>query len=265
MNGSTLEPLQSALLSGQPQVQHGFFTRHGGVSQGLFSSLNGSLSQDTEQAVFRNRQLVGKHLGSDQSALFVPRLCHSAKVVFVDKESLLVPAPEADGVVTTTRKLAIGVLDADCAPVLLADTNAGVVGAAHAGWRGALNGVLDNTVNLMVQHGAELANIRAAIGPCIQQSAYEVGPEFMESFVANDPDNEALFKVFEEGGRPYFDLSGYVLKRLERLKIGQCERSNVCTMGDERFFSYRRSRARGEQGFGCQISAIMFHGPSRMT
>lgn len=257
-----LKPLECEALSKLCGIEHGFFTREGGVSCGVYSSLNGSLSQDRKEAVLENRRLVGKHLGSKEERVFIPDLCHSARAVFVDEECARRGGEagmglSGDGIVTRTRKVGIGVVGADCVPVLFADAEGGVIGAAHAGWRGAQGGVLEATVELMKEHGARVERIVAGIGPCIRQRNYEVGREFMEKFVGEDEGNEGLFRVFETGGREHFDLAGYVGKRLDGLGIGEWEDLEVCTKADERFFSYRRTCASGEEGFGCQMSAIM--------
>lgn len=255
-----LSPLFSHDISELPGVTHGFYTRAGGVSEGpAFASLNCSLSQDDKDRVRENRRRVGAHLGANRDALYIPSLCHSARATFVSWATAGDAPPAADGVVTTARGLAIGALAADCAPVLFADVEAGVVGAVHAGWRGALAGVVDATVDLMVKNGARVDRIRAAVGPCIRQPNYEVGPEFVKQFLQADPANARFFVVPYPGAREHFDLARYVGHRLERIGLKDPEDVGVCTFADERMFSYRRNNKAGIKGFGCQVSAVMLH------
>lgn len=253
-----LTPILSPSLSSLSGVRHGFFTREGGVSKGAaFASLNCSFSQDDCSLVCENRRLVAQHLLSLESNLFIPSLCHGTEVVRVDGTSRNVSATMADAVVTTEPGLAIGVLSADCAPILLADASAGVVAAVHAGWRGALGGVLENTVSSMKECGASEGRIVAAVGPCIRQEWYEVGPEFEERFLSEAPWSKQFFAVPAGGRKAHFNLPGFVMATLQRLGVASCEDLNICTRAEDRFFSYRRHTAQNITGFGCQASAIL--------
>lgn len=253
-----LSTVQSAILENTGGILHGFFTRDGGVSEGPFCSLNCSSSQDDGALVAENCRRVARHFTSGTDVLYIPNICHSANAVYVDRESALVtPVHPADAVVTSERNLPVAVLSADCAPILLADPSAHVVAAVHAGWRGALHGVLDNTVALMLRHNAQCERIVAAIGPCIHQSSYEVGPDFMEKFLEDDKENTRFFIVPPGCTRPHFDLPGYVASRLAQLGVVNCETIPICSRNDNRFFSYRRNCAEGIKGFGCQPSVIM--------
>ncbi|MDF0597832.1 peptidoglycan editing factor PgeF [Psychromarinibacter halotolerans] len=248
----TLEILTSPALDG---VQHGFFTRLGGASSGVFSGLNcGPGSSDQSDIVKINRARVADAMAVAPEALIGVRQVHSATAVRA--EDIGPDSPRADAMVSATPGLALAILTADCQPVLFADREAGVVGAAHAGWRGALDGVLEATVDLMVEAGARRERITAAIGPTISQSAYEVGPEFQEAFLAADPDNARFFRA-GDGDRQHFDLPGFGLHRLRTAGVGQAEWTRWCTYADpRRFFSYRRSQHRSEADYGRLISVI---------
>ena len=249
-----LAPLVSTVLEG---VHHGFFTRQGGVSQGTYASLNaGPGSSDDPAAIAENRARVAAHLGARADRLLTAAQVHSPDALIVE-----VPfegeRPEADALVTATPGLAIGVLTADCAPVLLADRKAGVIAAAHAGWRGALSGVLENTLVAMERLGAKRQRITAAIGPCIGRGAYEVGPEFANRFAKADPAHATFFKS-ATGGRPHFNLSGFAESRLRAVGVACAEGSPACTFTDsKRFFSHRRGVKQGAPDCGRQISAII--------
>ena len=245
-------------LAALPGIAHGFFTRHGGVSQGGYASLNCGLgSKDDPAAVAENRARVARFLSAE--SLVTAHQVHSATAVVVASPWSAQERPRADAMVTATPRLALGVLTADCAPVLFADAQAGVIGAAHAGWRGALGGVLEATLAAMEQLGAKRARIAAALGPCITQPAYEVGPEFEREFLAADPDSGQFFArpVGKPDARPHFDLPGYVLYRLVRAGLAGGTRPPCTFAGREDFFSYRRSRAANEADYGRQISAIV--------
>jgi purine-nucleoside/S-methyl-5'-thioadenosine phosphorylase / adenosine deaminase len=252
------KPLTADRLAALPSVRHGFFTRHGGVSQGGYTSLNCGLgSKDDPAAVTENRARVARFL--DAHSLLTAHQIHSATAVVVDKAWSLAERPRADAMVTATPGIALGVLTADCAPVLFADQQARVVGAAHAGWRGAIGGVLEATLAAMEGLGARRDRIEAAVGPCITQPAYEVGPDFEQEFLARDPASAAFFAraPAAASARPHFDLPGYVLHRLTRAGLTP-EPSSPCTYaGSDDFFSYRRSQARNEADYGRQISAIV--------
>jgi YfiH family protein len=240
-------------------VSHGFFTRQGGVSGGLYNSLNcGPGSRDDPANVTANRARVAEILGSAPERLLSVHQQHSANAVIAERPWDRDSMPKADAIVTATPGLGIGVLTADCAPVLFCDADARVIGAAHAGWRGALSGIVEATVEAMRTLGADPARIQAAIGPAISQRAYEVGSEFVERFQAEDPHSGAFFVTDESSGEPHFDLSGYVCERLARAGVGGILDLGLCTYCDEtRLFSYRRSQHRGESDYGRQISAIL--------
>jgi polyphenol oxidase len=238
-------------------VRHGFFTRQGGVSTGLYASLNcGPGSRDAPENVAQNRARVAELLGVDTNRLLTLFQKHSADAIVADKPWKAVP--EADAIVTAKPGLAIGILTADCAPVLFCDAAAGVIGAAHAGWRGALSGIVETTVKAMEKLGAKPERMVAAIGPAISQKAYEVGAEFVEQFVATEPESASFFATDEDSGEPHFDLLGYVGERLQRAGVGAVADLGLCTYCEEtRLFSYRRSQHHGEDDYGRQISAIV--------
>jgi purine-nucleoside/S-methyl-5'-thioadenosine phosphorylase / adenosine deaminase len=240
-------------------VRHGFFTRQGGVSGGLYASLNcGPGSRDDAANVTENRARVAEILSVQSSRLLSVFQKHSATAVIADAPWEAGEAPEADAIVTATPGLAVGILTADCAPVLFCDGEARVVGAAHAGWRGALSGIIEATVGAMLELGARPERIAAVIGPAISQKAYEVGAEYVERFLAEEPQSSAFFITDEGSGEPHFDLPGYVGERLSRAGIGAIADLGLCTYCEEtRLFSYRRSQHRGEDDYGRQISAIL--------
>lgn len=255
----TLEILTAEALM---PLRHGFFTRRGGASSGVFAGLNcGGGSSDMAEAVAINRRRVAVAMAVPPNALVSLHQVHSADVVtlgpdLLDPEARVGPLPRADALVTATPGLALGVLTADCQPVLLADHRAGVIGAAHAGWRGALAGVLEATVAAMAALGARPGNICAAVGPCISQPAYEVGPEMRARFMTDAPENARFFAP-GAGGRFQFDLPGYGLARLRAAGVGQALWTGHCTYGDAaRFFSYRRATHEGAADYGRLISAI---------
>ena len=231
-------------------------TRRGGASSGVFHGLNcGTGSSDQTSIVETNRTRVAEAMGVPLARLVTVHQTHSTRAVPVTDTQPL-PRPEADAVVTATPGTAVAVLTADCQPVLFADRKAGVVAAAHAGWRGAFDGVLEATLDAMEDMGANRADTVAAIGPSISQRAYEVGPEFFEMFFDEDRDN-AMFFINGAGDRFLFDLPAYGLHRLRRAGVGQAEWTRHCTYSDpDRFFSYRRSVHRGEADYGRLISAI---------
>lgn len=247
----TLEILTSDALA---PLRHGFFTRRGGASSGIFAGLNcGRASSDQSEIVAINRARVAEAMEAPPEALCAISQVHSARAVVADPEA---PVPEADGIVTDQPGLVLTVLTADCQPVLFADPEAGVIGAAHAGWRGALDGVLEATIEAMVSLGATREDISAVIGPSISQRAYEVGPEFLEDFMAEDPGN-ARFFANGEGDRYQFDLPSYGLYRLREAGVGHAEWTRHCTYSDpDRFFSYRRATHQGQADYGRHIAAI---------
>lgn len=246
------------VLDDCPGVRQGFFTREGGVSDGLFSSLNcGYGSGDAPENVARNRALAADRLGVAEDRLITCHQIHSATVLTVEHPWRREDAPRADGMVTTRPGIALGVLAADCAPVLFADPQAGVIGAAHGGWKGALGGVMEATVAAMAQLGAVPARIRAGIGPCIAQASYEVGAEFPERFAAEDPSSGAFFAPGARPGKFLFDLPGYIAHRLSRLGLAAVGHTGGDTAAEpERFFSYRRACLTGERDYGRGLAAI---------
>lgn len=249
----TLEIITSDALA---PVRHGFFTRRGGASSGVFAGLNcGTGSSDQSEIVMINRTRVAGAMGAPTDHLLGVHQVHSTRVVTADAP--LQDKPKADALVTATPGLALSVLTADCQPVLFADAKAGVIGAAHAGWRGALDGVLGATVDAMEALGAVPKDITAVIGPCISQRAYEVGPEFFDDFVAEDPDVTRFFAQ-GKGDRMLFDLPGFGLSRLRAAGVGRAEWTRHCTYSDaDRFYSYRRSTHAREADYGRLISTIM--------
>lgn len=248
-----LEILTSSLLG---DTQHGFFTRKGGASSGIFEGLNcGQGSSDLNEAVTINRARVAGAMGVAPADLVSLRQVHSTRVVSVTAAWSVGERPEADAAVTDRPGLALGILTADCAPVLLRAGDAPVIGAAHAGWRGALDGVLERTVIAMEALGARRSAIRAAVGPTISQRAYEVGPEFFEQFAWEEAGFDRFF-VPGPGDRLRFDLPGFVLSRLRDLGV-EAEWTGHCTYSDpERFYSYRRATHAGEPDYGRMIATI---------
>lgn len=255
---SSLPVIESRALKEQTRLRHAFFTRQGGVSSGVFATLNtGAGSSDDRANVIENRARCAAHLGLAPNHLLSVHQIHSPTVHVVSAPWGLGEGPRGDGMVTRTAGLGLGVLAADCTPVLFADPAAGIIGAAHAGWKGALGGVLEATVNAMVGLGAARAHIIAAIGPTISQNAYEVGPEFEARFRTEDDSASAFFKPASREAHFMFDLPGYVAHRLTRAGIGTIDALGLCTYGDEaRFFSFRRTTHRGESDYGRNLSAI---------
>jgi YfiH family protein len=245
-------------LNDLPGLRHGFLTRQGGVSEGLYSSLNcGQGSGDDPAKVAENRRRALARLELDGAHLVTAYQVHSAKAVVVERPWTQDDRPQVDGLVTRVTGLALGVLTADCVPVLLADSQAGVVGAAHAGWHGALDGVLESTVEAMESLGAAREHMVAGIGPAIAQRSYEVGPDYPAPFLAQDDDNRDLFCPSRRQGHFHFDLKGYVARRLARLGLGSVQVLPCDTCAeDQRFFSYRRSCLRGEADYGRGLSVI---------
>lgn len=258
----TPDRLTADALSARPGIRHGFFGRRGGVSAGIYGSLNcGPGSRDDPDAVAENRARVAASLGVEPANLLSAFQKHSPDVCVVDRPWSATDRPRLDGMVTKRPGIALGVLAADCGPVLFADAEAGVVGAAHAGWRGALQGVLEATVVAMESAGARRSRIAAALGPCIHQPSYEVGSDFPMAFVGQDQANERFFAPGAREGHYQFDLPGYIVARLEELGLAAVETLGVDTYPeDERLFSYRRATHRGEDGYGRNISAIVLEG-----
>jgi YfiH family protein len=239
-------------------VRHAFFSRRGGVSEDHFASLNCGLgSGDRVENVARNREIAMACLNLSGGRLVTCHQVHSATAVIVEAPWQPGEAPRADGLVTRVPGIALGVLAADCAPVLFAEPVARVVGAAHAGWRGARAGILEATIDRMTELGAQRERIRAGIGPCIGRQSYEVGVEFVETFLADDADNRSLFRPAQRTGHAMFDLEGYIARRLEKSGVAIVGRACRNTVGEEDlFFSYRRACLRGEPVYGRGLSAI---------
>lgn len=254
--------LQAPSLATFPGIRHAFFTRSGGVSQGVYSSLNGGVgSRDAPDKVAENRARMAAALGVNTDRFLTLFQIHSPDVVVAQEPWTRESRPRADAVVTQVPRLAIGVSTADCGPLLFADSEARVIGAAHAGWRGALSGVIEATVDAMERLGARRARIAAALGPTIRQSNYEVGPEFVEQFLAADPANARYFKPSQREGHAMFDLCGYIAQRVEQAGLTQFEDLGLCTYEEaERFYSYRRSTHREEPDYGRHINAIALSG-----
>ncbi len=249
-----MNPIRAEALA-TPGVAHAFFTREGGVSQGVYASLNGGVgSSDAPAQVEENRARMAAALGVATERLLAPYQVHSPDVVTVCEA--WAERPRCDALVTATPGLALGVTGADCGMILFADARARVIGAAHAGWKGARDGVVEATVSAMVALGAVASRIVAVLGPCIAQASYEVGPEFVEGFVA-DPEAARYFGASRNAGRSMFDLHGYIGLRVKRAGVGQFVDLGLDTYADEtRFFSYRRKTHRGEADYGRLVSAI---------
>lgn len=250
--------LQAQSLVRLAPVRHGFFTRDGGVSEGVYATLNGGVGSDDAPArVDENRARMAAALGVAPDRLLTAYQIHSPDVVVVEEPWASRNRPRADALVTRLPGLAIGVSTADCGPLLFADSAAGVVGAAHAGWRGALDGVIEATVATMEELGASRARIVAALGPTIRQPNYEVGPEFVERFLAADPGNTRFFSPAQRPGHAMFDLPGYIAERAQQAGIMSFEDLGLCTYAEPgRFYSYRRTTRLGEPDYGRHINAI---------
>ena len=252
-------PIESSLLREQAgaRIRHGFFTRTGGVSEGIYAGLNvGIGSDDDKDRVIENRARVAAWFDLPLERLATVHQVHSPDVVIVDEQSAASERPKADAMVTNMPGIVLGVLSADCGPILFADARAGVIGAAHAGWKGALHGVLENTIEAMVSLGADRTNITAVLGPSIGPKSYEVGPEFVANFRAVDPSYEDFFSTSDNPGHAMFDLPSFTIKRLTEAGV-RADNLDLDTYPDqERFFSYRRTTHAKEPDYGRQISAI---------
>ncbi|MEM9278785.1 MAG: peptidoglycan editing factor PgeF [Pseudomonadota bacterium] len=249
-------PVQSNSLKHET-ISHGFYTRDGGTSDGIFRGLNVGLgSGDKRENVLENRRRVEKHSGVTSGYLTTLYQVHSPDVVTVTKPIGNDDRPQADGIVTATPGLALGILTADCGPVLFADPENRVTGACHAGWKGATGGVLENTIASMEALGARRDTITAVLGPTISSKNYEVGPEFVERLIKLASTNDAFLSPSENAGHAMFDLPGYIVQRLENSGVN-AEWTGHCTYEDEnKFFSYRRKTHRGEADYGRQVSVI---------
>lgn len=253
------QPLRSPDLDmlAQRGVRHGFFTRAGGVSTGVYAGLNVGLgSRDDRAAVLENRRRVAANMGVAPSHLVTQYQVHSADAVVV-REPVAGEPSESDALVTDVPGLAIGVLAADCGPILFADAQAGVIGAAHAGWQGALNGILESTVSAMEGIGARRENIVAVLGPSISAGNYEVGPEFVARFEAADAGNKRYFAPSPKARHAMFDLNRYTVDRLTRTGVAASMLGRCTYAEEDLFFSYRRTTHRKEPDYGRQISAIV--------
>lgn len=240
------------------RVSHGFFTREGGVSTGPYASLNCGLSSgDARDAVLQNRARAAQAIGANPKHLVGLMQVHGAAVVEVNEPWAPGAGPRADAMVTNRPDITLGIITADCAPILLADGETGIVGAAHAGWRGAVAGVIEAVAAAMVRLGAHRSSITAAIGPCIRQASYEVGPDLRDAVLANDTSHDAYFAPGQREGRWQFDLPGYCAARLAAAGIGSIIVVDADTAADEtRFFSHRRRTLGGGGPIGHQISMI---------
>jgi YfiH family protein len=251
--------IEASELKSAGSVRHGFFTRKGGHSGGLFASLNcGFGSGDDKPTVAMNRAEVREQLGVASGKLLTAWQWHSADVIVADAPWDVLAPPKGDAIVTTKRGLAIAILTADCAPILFADPERGVIGATHAGWKGALAGVSDATIAVMEKNGARRDRITAIIGPTISQKVYEVGPDFAAPFIAEAPDNTDFFAPSTRHRHQMFDLPAYLKHRITRQGVGHVIDMGLCTYSDEdRFYSFRRATHRNEKNYGRQISAIV--------
>jgi YfiH family protein len=247
----------SPLLSAIPGLRHAFFTREGGVSGGIYAGLNGGLgSSDDPANVAENRRRMAQQMGVSPEHFLSVWQVHSPDAVVATGPWEGASRPRADAMVTRTEGLAIGVTAADCGPILFVDPNARVIGAAHAGWKGALTGILESTVDAMEKLGAERSGIVAAIGPLIRQHSYEVGGEFVERFVEADAENALFFMPSTREGHAMFDLASFIRTRLENAGVLMIDDTGIDTYSDERFYSYRRSVHRGEPDYGRHVHAI---------
>jgi len=260
--GSNIQPasnmLEAPSLAALPGIRHAFFTRTGGVSEGIYASLNGGPgSADVPANVAQNRDRMAAALGVAPECFVTAYQIHSPDVVTIDAPWPADARPRVDAIVTRTAGLAIGVTTADCGPVLFADAQAGVIGAAHAGWRGAFTGVLEATIAAMERCGADRDRIVTVLGPMIRQPNYEVGPEFVARFEEADPANARFFRPSAQADHALFDLPAYIAARLAAAGMRRVEDLGHCTYADDaRFFSYRRSTHRKERDYGRHINAI---------
>jgi YfiH family protein len=260
MSGLLMSALPAFVASNLalPGLRHAFFTREGGVSDSVYASLNGGVgSKDDAERVRENRARMARHLGVEAERLLVPFQIHSADALHVEAPWAPEARPRCDGLVTTAPGLALGVTGADCGMLLFADARAGVIGACHAGWKGALDGMIAATVAAMEERGARRADIHVALGPAIGGASYEVGPEFSERFLDRDAGFARFFAPSERAGHSLFDLPAFIAARVEALGVASFENLGVDTyVNEERCFSYRRSVHRREPDYGRLVSAI---------
>ncbi len=247
----------SSLLAAIPGLRHAFFTREGGVSGGVYEGLNGGIgSKDDPANIVENRRRMAEQMGVMPEHLLSVHQIHSPDAVVATGPWQSETRPRADGIVTRTEGIAIGVTAADCGPILFADPSARVIGAAHAGWKGALTGIIESTIEGMEQLGADRSGMVAAIGPLIRQHSYEVGSEFVERFLDADAENAVFFIPSVRSGHSMFDLAGFIRMRLENAGVLMIDDIGVDTYSDERFYSYRRSVHRKEPDYGRHLHAI---------
>lgn len=251
--------LTSPDLSTFPGIRHGFFTRNGGHSTGLYTSLNtGYGSGDDIPTITQNRDIIARAIGSTHQKLVTVHQTHSPICVTVTTPWTYENAPQADALATSQQGIALGVLTADCVPVLFADPTARVIAAAHAGWKGAYGGVIENTVATMEALGARREHITAAIGPAIEQKSYEVGPEFHDRLVAENPENDRFFIPSLKDAHHMFDLKAYVRSKCQAARLGPVNMlANDTCSEEDTFFSFRRATLRHEPVYGRQLSAII--------
>jgi polyphenol oxidase len=250
--------LSSPLLSAIPGLRHAFFTRDGGVSDGFYASLNGGLGSNDDPAKIReNRRRMAEAVGVAPEQFINVHQIHSPDAIVATGRWESSTRPKADAIVTRVDGLAIGVTTADCGPILFVDPNARVIGAAHAGWKGALTGIVESTIDAMEKLGAERGGIVAAIGPLIRQASYEVGGEFIERFLEADADSAMFFIPANREGHAMFDLAGFIRARLENAGVLMIDDLGVDTYSDERCFSYRRSVHGREPDYGRHVHAIV--------
>ncbi|WP_291863285.1 peptidoglycan editing factor PgeF [Bradyrhizobium sp.] len=253
--------LESPLLSAVPGLRHAFFTREGGVSGGIYGSLNGGVGSNDDPAhVEENRRRMAEQLGVSPAHFLTLWQTHSPDVVEASAPWQGASRPRADAIVTRTEGLAIGATAADCGPILFVDPGARVIGAAHAGWKGALSGILESTIAAMEKLGAQRSGIVTAIGPLIRQPSYEVGGEFVERFIEADAENGLFFIPAARDGHSMFDLAGFIRMRLEKAGVLVIDDTGIDTYSDHRFFSYRRSVHRKEPDYGRHVHAIVLEG-----
>lgn len=240
-----------------PRLAHAFFTRDGGVSTGIYESLNCGLgSQDARENALENRRRAAAELGLTADRLVTLYQIHSAEAVIVNEPWPPGDGPKADGMATRTKGLALGVLAADCTPILFADAGEGVIGACHAGWKGALGGVAEATLDAMIALGAQRGRVVAAIGPTIRQPAYEVGADYRDRFIAADSRSAPFFAPGIDEAHVQFDLPGYLTRRLTEAGVTVIADTGLCTYQDHGLFSFRRTTHRGEPDYGRNLSAI---------
>jgi YfiH family protein len=252
-------PFITAASLSHPGTRHTFFTREGGISSGVYASLNGGTgSRDDPESVRENRRRMAAALGVSAESLLVPFQVHSADAIIMYEPWPDGARSRCDGIVTNAPSLALGITGADCGMLLFSDTKAGVIAAAHAGWKGALNGILEATITQMERLGAGRSDIAVALGPMIGGKSYEVGPEFLARFVAADPDYKRFFTPSDREEHAYFDLPNFISMRAQEAKVGTFEDLALDTYADEtRFYSYRRMTHRGEPDYGRLLAAIV--------